>query len=317
MPVGPLRFFHVNVNCSDLERSLVFYRDLVGLRPTMRTRPERPQPGGVFGLEEAQWDAWIMAGDDAPDGVVLDLLEWTVPPPAGSPPPSVTQLGFNRLCILTDDLAGLHQRLSEAGYDVWSPPDWVDLGAEGMAAPELFLCSDPDGTAVQFVQADNTRLAHVNVNCSDLERSRHFYCDVLGLNPLIRSCPPEPQPGARMRIDGDAAWDAWFIGPSAPTPSGFILDLVEWTQPLPTGPGRRRANELGIFRLALATEDIHRDYAALSDAGVQCSAPPTAVSMNPGHPSDIKVNALFFEDPDGTCIELVETRAQVGDSQDS
>ena len=32
MAVGPLRFFHVNVNCSDLERSLGFYRDLVGLQ---------------------------------------------------------------------------------------------------------------------------------------------------------------------------------------------------------------------------------------------------------------------------------------------
>ncbi|MYH71712.1 MAG: hypothetical protein F4153_03920 [Acidimicrobiia bacterium] len=75
MAVGPLRFFHVNVNCSDLERSLAFYRDLVGLKPTVRTRPERPQPGGAFGLDEVQWDAWILSGDDAPDGVVLDLLE--------------------------------------------------------------------------------------------------------------------------------------------------------------------------------------------------------------------------------------------------
>ena len=135
-----------------------------------------------------------MAGDDAPGGVVLDLLEWQVPGPSGSPPAAVTELGFGRLCILTDDLAGLHHRLSEAGHDVWSPPTRVELGAEGIAAPELFLCSDPDGTAVQFVQADSTRLAHVNVNCSDLERSRHFYCDVLGLNPGFARVHQNPSP---------------------------------------------------------------------------------------------------------------------------
>ncbi len=83
--VGSLRFFHVNINCSDLERSLRFYGDLVGLKTAVRTRPEQPQPGGAFGLEQVQWDAWIMAGDDAPDGVVLDLLEWKVPLPSGSP----------------------------------------------------------------------------------------------------------------------------------------------------------------------------------------------------------------------------------------
>ncbi len=303
--MGPLRFFHVNVNCSDLERSLGFYRDLVGLTPTVRTRPERPQPGGAFGLDEVQWDAWIMAGDDAPEGAVLDLLEWQVPRPGGSAPSSVTQLGFGRLCILTDDLAGLHRRLIDAGHDVWSPPGPVELGAAGMAAPELFLCSDPDGTAVQFVQADRTCLAHVNVNCSDLERSRHFYCDVLGLHPLVRSCPAEPQPGARFRVDGEVTWDAWFIGASDDGLSGFILDLVEWTQPRPTGTARRAANHLGIFRLALLTDDIDRDYQGLLDAGVVCYSPPMELEMGPGLPSDLR--ALFFEDPDGTCIELIES----------
>ena len=153
--VGSLRFFHVNVNCSDLERSLGFYRDLVGLRTAVRTRPEQPQPGGAFGLAQVQWDAWIMAGDDAPDGVVLDLLEWKVAVPSGSPPASLTELGFGRLCILSDDLAGLHRRLSEAGHDVWSPPGRLGLGVKNLVDAEMFLCSDPDGIAVLFVQGED------------------------------------------------------------------------------------------------------------------------------------------------------------------
>ena len=159
--VGSLRFFHVNVNCSDLERSLGFYGDLVGLKAAVRTRPEQPQPGGAFGLAQVQWDAWIMAGDDAPDGVVLDLLERKVPLPSGSPPASLTELGFGRLCILSDDLAGLHRRLSEAGHDVWSPPGRLGLGVKDMVDAEMFLCSDPDGIAVLFVQGEDTRLASV------------------------------------------------------------------------------------------------------------------------------------------------------------
>ena len=75
----PFALFHVNVNCSDFERSLAFYRDLVGLQPTVRTRPERPQPGAAFGLDEVQWDAWIFVGDDAPEGTCMELIE--------SPPP--------------------------------------------------------------------------------------------------------------------------------------------------------------------------------------------------------------------------------------
>ena len=65
------------------------------------------------------------------------------------------------------------------------------------------------------------------------------------------------------------------------------------------------ANELGIFRMVLLTDDIDRDYAALVDAGVPCYSPPVGLEMGSGLPSDLR--ALFFEDPDGTCVELIES----------
>ena len=121
----------------------------------------------------------------------------------------------------------------------------------------------------------------------------------------MRACPEEPQSGVGLRIEGSVTWDAWFIGASTDSASGFVVDLVEWTEPRAKGSGRRRANELGIFRMALLTEDIDRDYAALIDSGVTCHSPPVELEMGPGLPSDLR--ALFFEDPDGVCIELIES----------
>ena len=39
MSIGVSRVFHLNVNCSDLERSLGFYRDLLGLTQGAHTVP--------------------------------------------------------------------------------------------------------------------------------------------------------------------------------------------------------------------------------------------------------------------------------------
>jgi len=50
MPLGDARLFHVNVNCSDLERSQRFYTDGLGLVAGVRTAPEVTQPGAAFGL---------------------------------------------------------------------------------------------------------------------------------------------------------------------------------------------------------------------------------------------------------------------------
>ena len=51
---------HINVNCSDLERSMAFYRDLVGLAPQSHTKPH-PQEGAGFGLPgQVVWDAYLI-----------------------------------------------------------------------------------------------------------------------------------------------------------------------------------------------------------------------------------------------------------------
>ena len=83
---GPLGMGHVLMTTTNMAASLGFYRDLLGLTASTRTRPEAPQNGAAFGLDLAQWDAWILhdaRGFGA--GLVVDLLEWQVPAPTGRP----------------------------------------------------------------------------------------------------------------------------------------------------------------------------------------------------------------------------------------
>ena len=79
---------HINVNCSNLERSLGFYRDFVGLNVGSHTRPV-PQQGAGFpvegGGEKIQWDAYILHDARGFAGPAVDLLEWREPAPTGRP----------------------------------------------------------------------------------------------------------------------------------------------------------------------------------------------------------------------------------------
>ena len=52
--LGSARIFHVNVNCSNLDRSRAFYVDGLGLSLGVRTTVDHPQPGAGFGLDGAQ-----------------------------------------------------------------------------------------------------------------------------------------------------------------------------------------------------------------------------------------------------------------------
>jgi catechol 2,3-dioxygenase-like lactoylglutathione lyase family enzyme len=307
VPITPTRIFHVNVNCSDLGRSLDFYRDVIGLEPTTRTAPVEPQAGGAFGLEQVQWDAWMMRGDAGYSSPVLDLLEWIVPRPSGVPATEPTATGFNRLGISTPDVAAMHARVTAAaaglGLDVWSEP--MDMEVAGGSTTSTFICGDPDGTQIEIFGGRDTRLSHIVVNCADLDRSARYYADVIGLTPLA-TVGPVRQPAPLFRLggtdsEGTVEMHAVLLQDPA---SGFVVELIEWIEPKIRPAPRRRANDLGIFRMAWVTEDIDADYDTLDEAGVECFSPPAKLTMGPGLPD---LRALSWADPDGACLELIES----------
>lgn len=296
MTIGVSRVFHCNVNATDLDRSLGFYRDLLGLTPSTRTTPAAPQPGAAFGLPETQWDAWILTGDRGYDGVAIDLLEWQVPLPVGSPYPVANHLGFTRLGFVTTDLDGAHRRLHDAGVDCFGEPHDV-----GVAPVRAFVCADPDGMMVELISGDGDRLAFVAIGCRDLDRSVAFY-EALGFKPLARFAPG-PQDGAGLRLEGDVEWEMAYLDDPRGT-GAFALDLVQWNRPAADGEPYATANHTGIYRMALMTDDIEASFAGLEDLGVQCVSPPATLDMGPGLP---ELRALLFPDPDGTMLELIES----------
>jgi catechol 2,3-dioxygenase-like lactoylglutathione lyase family enzyme len=238
------RIFHVNVNCSDLDVSLAFYRDELGLQALVRTRPEAAQAGGAFGLDVAWWDAWILAGEHGVERVVLDLLEWQVP--TATQPSGVG--GLQRLRL------GAH-------------PD-----APGGSTPSV----DPDGTALDIVPGRPPSVLGVRVGCSDLAASCAFYEQVVGLSRV----------GASTFCDDRG-------------PAVFAIELVASREPIRA----RVATDVGLYRVALLTDDLDRDDRALRSAGVEPYSPPATLDMGPGLPA---LRALFFPDPDGTTLELIE-----------
>jgi catechol 2,3-dioxygenase-like lactoylglutathione lyase family enzyme len=219
---------HLNVNCTDLARSLAFYRDEVGLTAHTRTAPPAPQPGGAFGLVSAQWDAWMMGGPAGFAATVVDLLEWKEPLPA--PRPAGPTLGFRRLRV----------------------------SAPGATARAVV---DPDGTPLD-VEPGRGGPTGVVVACSDHAHSAAFYREIVPLE-------------------------------------GFV-SLVEerGAQPAPAA-----ANTVGIWRLALGTDDIDADVAALTGAGVRCVSATAEMSMGPGLPD---LRFVLFPGPDGEMLELIE-----------
>ena len=143
-------------------------------------------------------------------------------------------------------------------------------------------------------------LVHVNINCSDFDRSREFY-EALGFELFLEAPEtntPEVQaavdlPNYRLRGGLLRLRDAKFP---------LVLDLLEWREPSDAEPPYARLNHLGIARIALYSSDLDADVAALRARGIEILAEPATVLWE-NRPSS---RFVCFKDPDGTVLELVQ-----------
>jgi catechol 2,3-dioxygenase-like lactoylglutathione lyase family enzyme len=302
MAISASRIFHVNSNCTDLERSLVFYRDQLGLRQNTHPIPSFLQRGDAFGLDEVMWDAWMLQSDLGNEGLALDLLEWKVPEPTGAPPKSINETGFHHLTFAVPDLRACIARLRHAGVTIVGGPVDMDLGNGSSIAMAMVL--DPDGVPLQLIGGRDTRISHVVVNTRDLDASVAYYRDVMGLD-VMRIVGAVRQSGELYGLDGDVECRSAMMRDRG---SKFMVELIEWIDPVPA-PGSdrvRTANEVGLFRMAFSTTDCHGDEAIVRAAGSLPFAPTGTLSVGDHLPL---LYVLFWSGPNGECLELIQTGA--------
>ncbi len=127
-----------------------------------------------------------------------------------------------------------------------------------------------------------TRIQHVGLVVSDLDRSRRFYADALGLEEV-----PRPQ--------NFAFAGAWFRfgGHRAPPPRRGAHDRRSRT-----GRSRRGRDERLTTHLAFEVDDLGSACARLVEHGIALTGGPM--------PRGDGVTQVFFLDPDGYVLELFQ-----------
>lgn len=285
-----LGFAHVNLNCRRLDRSRAFYERAFGLRAGIHTRPE-PQDCRAFGLPgEGQWDAWLLGDPDGTGGgCAIDLLEWQRPRPSGDPGSRPGQLGLRALAFEVEDLGLACERLRAAGAPARVSSESSDLA----------LAEDPDGVALLLMAGSRRRLRQVELSCADLPRARAFYGELLGL------AAAEPEREQRLAT-GLVRRSQPLVLPAHP--EGFRVELARWLEPPPDGAPARAANQVGLFRMAFLVPDLDAAHATLRRRAVPGLTPPVELELGPDCPAP-SCRALFFRDPDGSCLELIELPA--------
>jgi glyoxylase I family protein len=141
---------HINLNVSDIERSIAFYESL-GFQVLGRNDATwSTGTGEVLGVPGAQGRACIMTlPGDPMRSTKLDLLEWTNPPSPSRPRSAANDPGAPRIALLVRNVEAAHRDLSKTGVEFVSAPAGA---APEMGIANVVCCRDPDGFIVEFVE---------------------------------------------------------------------------------------------------------------------------------------------------------------------
>lgn len=133
---------HVALNCSDYETSLVFYRDILGLKQK-------------FSLYNSKGGLWLTYMEASP-GVFVELF------PSGGRkinkynPKTATGHHF---CLLVDDIEQAARELQEKGVEIYDGPKHEGVKfpvpyekVKGKTGDYSFFIADPDDNPVEIMQ---------------------------------------------------------------------------------------------------------------------------------------------------------------------
>lgn len=146
MPI--IKCHHHGFTVSDAERSVTFYRDLLGLELVrVSERRNLPSYDRMLGHDNVVLKVAILR--HPVNDFILELVEYKNPVGRKRELDNPF-IGSSHLAFEVDDVDVVYELFQDAGYGVINPP--VDVERDGIAVARAMYGLDPDGISIEIFQ---------------------------------------------------------------------------------------------------------------------------------------------------------------------
>ncbi len=141
-------FYHTGFVVKDLDSSLAFYRDVMGLALVRRTERTGEFAEKLVGFKDAHIEVAFLSMDD--EGHNLELVQYFVPPSAEGHI-NRNDLGASHLAFYVENIEEYYASMSQKGLSFIGPP--VSLVQDGKVVRKAAYAQDPDKNWLEFIEA--------------------------------------------------------------------------------------------------------------------------------------------------------------------
>ncbi|MCF8035175.1 MAG: VOC family protein [Desulfarculaceae bacterium] len=134
-------FLHVAIAVEDLERSIAFYTEVMGLELDYRAQHAGELPARISGVSQAELEVVVLKKGPAR----IELTDYRRKEPAGSKPQN--QHGLTHIAFLVEGIDQEYERIAALGYRFNSPPLQSRPGG-----PKVCYFHGPDNVVIELYQ---------------------------------------------------------------------------------------------------------------------------------------------------------------------
>jgi catechol 2,3-dioxygenase-like lactoylglutathione lyase family enzyme len=139
---------HTGITVANLKRSLEFWRDVLGFELSHTAHQTGQLAKEITGVAGAEIKLAVLK---APGGHRIELLEYLAPPDRKHVDLRPCDVGSVHVALLVDDLDAVLNTIAASGWKAAGKPQTLKSGPN--AGKRVVYVRDPDGTAIEFMQA--------------------------------------------------------------------------------------------------------------------------------------------------------------------
>jgi glyoxylase I family protein len=137
---------HTGITVSNLERSLAFWRDVLGFELSHRPHQTGELASEITGVPGAEISIAVLKGY----GHKIELLEYLAPPDRRKIDLRPCDVGFVHLALAVDNLDAVLNTIAASEWKAAGKPQTLAAGPN--AGKRVIYVRDPDGTTIEFMQ---------------------------------------------------------------------------------------------------------------------------------------------------------------------
>lgn len=145
------RIYHVGLTVSDLDRSIAFYKAVLGLEFQGEIFMEGEETDKMFRKENCKARVAYLNGSKAVEAPPIELIQF-IDEDVNKVKSDLFTTSISEVCFYTDDIDSVYKVLIENHVECLSEPQYFDFSSQGFGKSKAFYFKDPDGIILEMMQ---------------------------------------------------------------------------------------------------------------------------------------------------------------------